>query len=91
MKTGVCVSVWSLVRDHLSLVWRVTRSVVEKREQKGERSICLITAASMLVALEMIDIGLHTPEACVISTASFEVRVRTLESRDLRQGVSHNH
>ncbi len=39
---------------------------------KGD--IYSITAGCMLVALEIIDIGLHTPEACVISTASFEVR-----------------
>lgn len=40
--------------------------------EKGD--IYLITAAFMLVALEIIDIGLHTPEACVLSVASFEVR-----------------
>ena len=36
---------------------------------KGD--IYLITAVCMLVALEIVDIGLQTPEACVISAASF--------------------
>lgn len=44
-------------------------SIVEK---KGD--IHLITAGCMLAALDYAVLGLHTPEACVISWASFDVR-----------------
>lgn len=66
----VCVSVWGPQCDIIFL-WpgeSLGVSIVEKGD------IYLITAGCMLAALDIIDIGLHTPEACVISAASFEVR-----------------
>ncbi len=47
----------------------------------------------MLGALEIIAIGLHTPEACVISAASFEVREAQSQNSQVTlspAGVSHH-
>lgn len=59
-----------------------------QRSHQPINSVCATTAVSMLDTVEVINIGLLTAEARVVSTASFEMR--GAESRCLHRSVLHS-